>query len=76
MSRHFPIDFDNDVEDGDACCLKKENLIKALANHKFIKRKQEVRVDNVGGYGDQDFFSEWTFDKETGRLLAVAHWEE
>ena len=37
-----------------------------------------LRVDNtepfVGGY--MGFYSDWTFDKKTGRLLAVSHWEE
>ncbi len=34
-----------------------------------------LRVDNNGGYGYDDFHSEWTFNKETGQLIAVAHWE-
>jgi hypothetical protein len=37
-----------------------------------------LRVDNTqlfgGGYSG--FFSEWAFDKETGQLLSVSHWEE
>jgi hypothetical protein len=34
-----------------------------------------LTVDNLGEHGYMCFFSEWAFDKETGRLLAVAHWE-
>ena len=37
-----------------------------------------LRVDNTElfGSGYSGFYSEWTFDKETGQLLSIAHWEE
>ena len=35
-----------------------------------------LRVDNEGEYGYNGFFSEWTFNRITGRLVAISHWEE
>lgn len=54
--------------------LDRITTVEEEVTEDMVTLKVENSAPFEGGY--MGFFSEWAFDKKTGQLLSIAHWEE